>query len=83
MADTATTTNELKIEVLFVDADTRTFNLKNPKSTVSQSDIANLNTYMQDTGILIGDKYGGAFGKITSAKRIAKQTVNLDLTAGD
>ena len=81
MADTVAYSNELKIEVLFVDADTRTFNLKNPKSGISQSDITSLNTFMQDTGILIGDKYGGAFGKITKASKVSKETHNLDLTA--
>lgn len=79
MADTSSTSQELKIETMFVDGDTRTFNVKNPKSNVSQSDIANLNTYMQTNNILIGDKYGGRFGKITKASTIDKTTVTLDL----
>lgn len=79
MADTTSNSQELKIETMFVDGDTRTFNVKNPKSNVSQSDIANLNTYMQTNNILIGDKYGGRFGKITQASTIDKTTVTLDL----
>ena len=79
MADTTSNSQELKIETMFVDGDTRTFNVKNPKSNVSQSDIANLNTYRQTNNIRVGDKYGGRFGKITQASTIDKTTVTLDL----
>lgn len=79
MADTVSYSNELKFETMFVDGDTRTFNIKSPKSNVSQSEISNLNTYMQTNNILIGDKYGGRFGKITSATTVDKRTVTLDL----
>lgn len=79
MADQVSTSNELKFETMFVDGDTRTFNIKSPKSNVSQSEIAALNTYMQTNNILIGDKYGGRFGKITSATTVDKTTVTLDL----
>ena len=79
MADSVTTGRELKIETMFVDGDTRTFNIKRPKSNIAQSDISNLKTYMQTNNILVGDKYGGRFGKITLASTIDKTTVNLDL----
>lgn len=79
MADTVSQSQELKIESMFVDGDTRTFNVKSPKSNISQSDIADLNTYMQTNNILVGDKYGGRFGKITQASTIDKTTVTLDL----
>ncbi len=79
MADTVSYSNELKVEAMFVDGDTRTFNIKSPKSNISQSDIADLNTYMQTNNILVGDKYGGRFGKITQASTIDKTTVTLDL----
>ncbi len=79
MADAVSTGRELKIETMFVDGDTRTFNIKSPKSNIAQSDIANLNTYMQTNNIIVGDKYGGRFGKITLASTIDKTTVNLDL----
>lgn len=79
MADTVSQGRELKVETMFVDGDTRTFNIKDPKSNISQSDIANLNTFMQTNNILIGDKYGGRFGKITTASTVDKTTVTLDL----
>lgn len=79
MADTVTRSDELKFEAMFVDGDTRTFNIKSPKSNVSQTEIAALNTYMQTNNILIGDKYGGRFGKIATATTVDKTTVTLDL----
>lgn len=79
MADTTSRSRELKIESMFVDGDTRTFNIKSPKSNVDQNDISALNTYMQQNNILVGDKYGGRFGKITSATTVDKTTTTLDL----
>lgn len=79
MADTIQESYDLKFETMFVDGDTRTFSLKNPKDEISTNEIEALNTFMQDSNIIIGDKYGGRFGKITSVKRIQKTTVNLDL----
>lgn len=80
MADTIQESYDLKFETMFVDGDTRTFSLKNPKDEISTNEIEALNTFMQDSNIIIGDKYGGRFGKITSVKRIQKTTVNLDLS---
>ena len=79
MADTTSTSSELKMEALFVDGDTRTFNMKNPKANIAQSDIAALNTLMQTNNLLVGDKYGGRFGRLTYAAKVNKTTVNLDL----
>lgn len=79
MADTVSYSNELKFETMFVDGDTRTFNIKAPKSNVSQAEIAALNAYMQANNIMIGDKYGGRFGKIMTATTVNKITTTLDL----
>lgn len=79
MADTYTTSNELKLEAMFVDGDTRTFNIKDPKTNISQADITALNAFMQTNNILVGDKYGGRFGRLTKASTVDKTTVNLDL----
>lgn len=79
MADTVSRSYELKIESMFVDGDTRTFNIKNPKSNISNSDIVALNQQMQRDNILVGDKYGGRFGKIIMASKVDKMTTNLDL----
>lgn len=78
MPDVITQTSELKIENLFVDGDTRNFTLKNPKSTLTANDIATLSAYMQSNNALISDKWGGNFGRITTATRINKTTRKLD-----
>lgn len=80
MADTFSQSRELKFETMFVDGDTRTFSIKNPKANISQNELSNLNTYMQTNNILIGDKYGGRFGRITKVETVNKATVTLDLT---
>lgn len=77
MATTTSTT--LKIENLFVDGDTRTITLKNPKSDITTQDITNLETFMQQNNIIIGDKYNGTFGKIGSVKRISETRTKLDI----
>lgn len=79
MADTVAYSNELKIEALFVDGDTRAMSLKNPKANIAQSDIAALNTFMQTNNIIVGDKYGGRFGRISQASKVNKSTVTLDI----
>lgn len=79
MADTVSQSQELKFEALFVDGDTRTFSVKNPKANVSQNEITALNTYMQTNNVLVGDKYGGRFGRLTKAATVDKTTVTLDL----
>lgn len=79
MSDAVTYTNDLRFEALFIDGDTRTFSVKNPKATIRDSDIVALNQYMQTNNILVGDKYGGRFGRILEATKINRTTVSLDL----
>lgn len=64
MADVIKTVRHLVIEMVFVDGDTRTLTIKNPRSDISQSDISDLNSYMQESNILIGVKDGSTFGRI-------------------
>lgn len=79
MADKIKIASNLKIDCDFVDGDTRAFNLKNPKATVSASDIADLNQFMQVNGVIIGDKYSATFLRIAKASRITKTTTTLDI----
>lgn len=80
MADIMTNSYTLKIDTKFVDGDTRMITLKNPKSDISESQITTLNSYLQSHNILIGDKTGATFGKITTVTRVQKQTLHLDLS---
>lgn len=79
MADTTKTTKNLKVDCDFVDGDTRAFNIKNPKSTITANDITDLNTYMQVNGVLVGDKLSATFLRIAKASTVTKTTVNLDI----
>lgn len=79
MADTTKTTKNLKVDCDFVDGDTRAFNIKNPKSSITASDITDLNTYMQVNGVLVGDKTSATFLRIAKASTVTKTTVNLDI----
>ena len=74
------TAYNLVIETVFVDGDTRTLTIKNPRSTISQSDITDLNSYMQETNILIGDKDGATFGRIKKVTRRSSTTTYLDIS---
>lgn len=71
-----TSTTELKIDTYYVDGDSRLLTLKNPKTNISQSEIASINNMIQANNLLIGDKTGATFGKITTVTRVTKQTVN-------
>lgn len=85
MADKTTTTEELKIENLFVDGDTRTITLKNPKENIATSEITALETLiLNGTGeesILIGDKYGSNFRRIEKVTKVKKRTTEWDISA--
>lgn len=80
MADVQQNTTTLKVESLFVDGDTRTISLKNPKSNITTSEILNLQTFMQANNVIIGDSYGGTFGRIQSVTKVTEQRTTLDLS---
>lgn len=81
MSDTIRTFNDLKVDCYFVDGDSRTFTIKKPKPSLAQSDIAALNTFMTANNILVGDKYGATFGRITEAKVVRGSRTTLDLNS--
>lgn len=81
MADKITITNTLSVETIYTDADTRTFNLPNPRADLSSADITNLSDYLAENNLLIGDKTGAQFGRITKATKISKETTLLDITS--
>lgn len=80
MADTIKTAHHLILETVFVDGDTRSITIKNPRSNISQSDITDLNSYMQENNILIGDKDGSTFGRIKKVTRRSSTTTYLDIS---
>lgn len=79
-----TTSNELKIENLFVDGDTRTITLKNPRAGINTAAITALETLIlngaEANSLLIGDKYGSDFKRIQTVRKVSKTTVEYDLS---
>lgn len=80
MADITVPSSVLKIENLFVDGDTRTITLKNPTATIARADIQSLDSFLRDNNLLIGDKWGGNFGRIVEVKKVTTTRQVLDLT---
>ena len=80
MADVTKTSRSLIIENVFVDGDTRSVTLKNPRSDISESQITDLNSFLQETNILIGDKDGATFGRIRKVTRRSSTTTYLDIS---
>lgn len=78
MADIIKSESVLNIECVFLDGDTRTITLKNPRD-ISSSDIENLETFMQENNILIGDRDLSDFRRIGKAVTRHINTVYLDL----
>ena len=80
MADVIKTSRSLIIENVFVDGDTRSVTLKNPRSDITESQITDLNSFLQETNILIGDKDGATFGRIRKVTRRNSTTTYLDIS---
>lgn len=79
MADITKISRSLIIENVFVDGDTRSVTLKNPRSDITESQITDLNSFLQETNILIGDKNGSTFGRIKKVTRRDSTTTYLDI----
>ena len=79
MADIIKTASLLNIECVFLDGDTRTITMKNPRGNISSSDIENLETFMQTENIIIGDRDSSDFRKIRKAVKRNTTTSYLDL----
>lgn len=76
MADTITTTRDLKLLAGFADEDDRTLTLPNPRNGISKSDIEDLAELA--TPVLIGDKYGATFTRFKEAKIVTATVVKME-----
>lgn len=79
MADTQSTTYNLKLDLMFVDEDTRALTLKNPRNDLTSQAISELDTYLKQHNTIVGDKTGATFGKIKTATKVTKQEVQYDI----
>lgn len=80
MADLQSRTQTLRLETIYTDADTRTINLPEARSDLTSQDIKELSDFITQNNLLIGDKTGAQFGRITKATKISKTTTTFDLT---
>jgi len=78
MADVSKSTESLKFDFLYVDGDTNTLTLKNPKSNISTSDIEELQAFMREKNIVVGDKASGTFGRIDAVTKVTETRTYLD-----
>ena len=79
MADTVTSSRELKLGMKFYDGDTRTLTDDNPRGGLSATDIHDLEAFMISKNILLGDKGGAQFVGFDSAKIYEKTKIQVDL----
>lgn len=79
MADKITVTKELKLGAKFVDGDTRTLTLDNPKDNITATQINAVGAVIKSSNILLGDKTGADFLEFDTAKTCEKEKIDLDL----
>lgn len=79
MADTVKSSLALNVECVFLDGDTRSITIKNPRRNISESEIENLETFMQTENIIIGDRDSSDFRKIKRAVILDTTTTYIDL----
>ena len=80
MADTVTSSRELKLEYRFQDLDTRTTNIPDPINNIAKTDIQTLAGVLANTQAFVGDKNNAPFETITSAKIVEQTRTQLDLS---
>lgn len=81
MADKTTTTYTLQMMAEFADGDTRTINVVNPNTAIENlgARVYELQTFLQNNSIIIGDKNGAAFTQFRYANKVTKSQTELDL----
>ena len=72
MADTTKVTTSLKLLAGFADEDDRTITLINPRDDVALSEVTAIGNFIAANNLLLGDKYGAAFTRFKSAKKVKR-----------
>ncbi len=86
MADKISNSSTIDILTEYVDADTRTIKLKNPKESqyITNQQITELETLILNgdgtKSLLIGDKEGSDFRRINKVVKTEKTILTLDLS---
>lgn len=81
MADININSSVFRFKFLFVDGDDRTFNMSNAiNDTITREEILNLQTYIQENNLILGDKTGATFGRIGTVVRVNTHRHVLDIS---
>lgn len=80
-ADTSTYTQELQIKANFGEDDNRTITVPEARTNVTTQEIKDLENFLAESKILVGDKDGAAFTDIESAVLQETTRVKLDLNS--
>lgn len=81
MADKTVTDYTLKMVAKFADGDTRTLTVDDPTSADSiGAQIYELQTFLQNNSVIIGDKAGASFTAFDYANKVQKTQSILDLS---
>lgn len=78
--DTVSSTLYLQFDFGFNDGDSRKQNVPNPRFNITSNEVATLDSWMRQSNIVIGDKYGASSTGINSAVLVATERRKLDLT---
>lgn len=80
MADKTTTEYVLQMKAEFADGDDRTISVEDPTAVESiGAQIYELQTFLQNNSVIIGDKAGAAFTRFAYANKVTKTRTELDL----
>lgn len=81
MADKTTTEYVLQMKAEFMDGDDRMISVENPSEAESiGAQVYELQTYLQNHNVIIGDKNGAAFSQFRYANNVIKTKTVLDLS---
>ncbi len=80
MADTVTSSRELKLDYLFTDGDTRLTTIADPRNNITAAEVNSTSSVLQATQAFVGDKNGAPFEKIRSARIVQTTRRQLDLS---
>ncbi len=79
MSDIVKNKDTLNFVMDFVDGDNRTLTVDNPKATITGAQVKSFGNYIKNNSVVLGDKAGAAFSKISSAKVVHATTTYFDL----
>lgn len=79
MADKTVTTSTLKLVAKFVDGDTRSIDIDNPKANLTAAQINAVAATAKTTQAIIGDKGSADFHEFDTAKIVQKTRTEFDL----